>query len=171
MLSAVADTDTGPMRGVRVGLAGVALALCGCGNVIDVEVGGATAVTLDDRGVPVVLVQMCAGEIDNVHLSATREGLADDEPNETLGEWQTDSAVAGAIEVSLAGATPGWTGPSVAVQPDSSYIVSASDSNSNFVATQATFSTDDLNSLGVDQVIAGDSDMMTRTEFEAEACP
>lgn len=158
------------MRRISIGTLVMALALSACGNAVDVEVTGKAAVTVDEAGNPLMVVQVCSGDIDTLVLARTREGLADDEPNKIEGTWTAPDPQSGVVEVSLTSATAGWDGP--LIEPDTSrgYILEGTSSTADVVASQVTFTAEQLTSLNPDQVISGDGVISDRLGFESGAC-
>lgn len=147
-----------------------ALVLGACGNNVNADVNGSTAVTVDKVGAPIVLVAVCHSTIDEVKITADRTGLKDTDPNVVLGTWKASGAQKGLVSLNLA--TPGsdWTStdtftPEVA----KGYIVIAAQSKADVEATQVSFHGRDLANLTTDQVIVGDGTVQRRTAF-ANSC-
>ena len=84
-----------------IGTLVVAVAASGCGNAIDTDIVGRTALARDADGSVLVLVDACRGSVDSIGIYAGRDGLADSEVNPTLGEIRASSPQSGRIEVPL----------------------------------------------------------------------
>lgn len=146
------------------------LLLTGCGNLITTDVIGATGITVDDQGNPVALIEVCTGTIDHLDVAGTREGLADDEPNPSFGEWAAADPQQGPIEVNLITGTPGWTGPKLVLESGHGYIVEGNSSTADVVASQTVFTVGSLAKLKPGQVIVRDGEVVTREAFKEDAC-
>lgn len=141
--------------------------LAGCGNAVTTDVNGATGVTVDDQGKPVVLVMVCHSTIDQIEISADREGLKETEENKILGTWTTSKAKKGLISLDLSAPGEEWkTESSFVPEASKGYIVIASQSDADVEATQASFHGRDLESLTPDEVIAFDGQVESRSAFE-----
>lgn len=143
--------------------------LTACGNAASADIVGTAAVTVDDAGRPVALVQVCHGWIDTVQVLGDREGLADDEPNPTLGTWRTESGRDGTVELVLGVVNDGWSGPEeLALADGRTYVLTALDSDEDAEATQVSFTTAQLATLAPDHVLVGDGTTRPRTELDCD---
>ncbi|TNM39590.1 hypothetical protein FHP29_11970 [Nocardioides albidus] len=142
-------------------------ALAACGNAVDADVIGTTAVTVGADGRPVAVVRVCTGGIDTLQLLGDRTGLADDEPNPVLGTWRAATERDGTVELVLGSADDGWRGPEeIALEDDSTYVLSASDSDQDAEATQVSFTPAQLASLAPDQVVVRDGEVVARADLD-----
>jgi hypothetical protein len=64
----------------------VAVVVAGCGNLIDTEIIGKTGLARRVDGSVVILVNVCSDSVDRVGVYGSRDGLAPDQQNVTLGE-------------------------------------------------------------------------------------
>ncbi len=149
----------------------IALTSSSCGNVVNVEVIGKTAITVDNAGKPVMLIEVCDGHIDTLVLARTREGLADDEPNAIEGTWDAVDPHTGTVEVNVGTATTGWQGPQIGLNSGQGYILEGTSSTAEVVTSQVTFTAAQVTTLRVNQVISGDGTISERAAFKASACP
>lgn len=88
------------------GMVAASLGLSGCGNYVNVEVIGASGFSHDGQGNIVVHVQTCGEPISQLDVTADREGLVADEPNEVLARYFAPEAQSGHIQVNLSDPAP-----------------------------------------------------------------
>ncbi|MGD9957783.1 hypothetical protein [Nocardioides sp.] len=158
------------LRAVLLAL-GLAVVGGGCGNAVSADIIGTTALTVDGRGAPVVLVAVCDQHVDTIEIYTGREGLEDDEPNPSVASWTSSSPQTGTVTLALDRVSAAWTGPgAVRLADDTLYIVSASRSDADAETTQVSFRGRAIAALGPDQVIVRDGRVWTRERFDAQAC-
>lgn len=144
--------------------------LSACGNAVDADIIGTTAVAVGADGRPVAVVRACGGELDTIQLLGDRTGLADDEPNPVLGTWRATSGHEGTVELVLGGTNDGWSGPEeLALEVGRTYVLTALDGDQDAEATQVSFTPDQLASLTPDEVIVGDGTVRARAQ--GTGCP
>ncbi|WGX99375.1 hypothetical protein [Nocardioides sp. L-11A] len=163
---------TSARPGVRpphlLALVAAGASLTGCGNAVTAEVVGTAAITVAADGTPIALVRVCRGEVDTVRISGDRAGLADDEPNPTLGIWRARGGQDGLVELALHAANDGWSGPDdLPLAAGRPYILTAADADEDAETTQVSFTTDQLERMTPDQVIVGDGSIEPRSGFGA----
>lgn len=165
-----------PCRAVSISLAAVLVAgLTGC-IAPDVEVEGATGLTVDDEHRPVLLVEPCGTAAVRVTLSGTREGLDPSETNREDAVWTATRPPTELSELALHQPGPAWQGPAFTARPGLGYIAEAGSTTRQGVITQVSFYTDDLPGLRPGTVYVGpdldtgDYRQMTREEFSDWAC-
>ncbi|ORI19405.1 hypothetical protein BJD99_04235 [Rhodococcus sp. 1163] len=155
-----------------IGTLVVAVAASGCGNAIDTDIVGRTALARDADGSVLVLVDACRGSVDSIGIHAGRDGLADNEVNPTLGEIRASSPQSGRIEVPLTAPADPWAADS-AVQlsedPDSLFIVIASLKDENAQAAQVSATQSAVDSLPPGHVLTASSQVVSEAEFH-DAC-
>jgi hypothetical protein len=143
------------------------LLLAGCGNAVDADVNGETAVTLDAAGQPVVLVAVCHSSIDAVVVSRDRKGLKETEPNVDLGTWTASKPMKGIVSLPLADPGSDWSVKGAFDPEDAKgYIVIAYQAKADVEAQQVYFHGSDLAKLASDEVLVGDREVQKRTKFE-----
>lgn len=141
--------------------------LTACGNSVDADILGRSAIAVDDAGKPVAVVHVCHGQVDTVELLGDRAGLADDEPNPVIGTWRADRGVSGTIELALAAPEDGWTGqPVPELDVERTYVLVASDSGADGEASQVSFTAAQLADLDTDQVIVADGSVQDRSALD-----
>lgn len=155
-----------------IGTLVVAVAASGCGNAIDTDIVGRTALARDADGSVLVLVDACRGSVDSIGIYAGRDGLADNEVNPTLGQIRAAGPQSGRIEVPLTAPADPWTADG-AVQlsedPDSLFIVIASLKDENAQAAQVSATQSAVDSLPPGHVLTASSQVISEAEFH-DAC-
>jgi len=148
-------------------LGAATLVLAGCGNAVDTDVNGSTAVSVDASGNVVVLVEICHSTIDEVTISADRAGLKETEQNKILGTWKARRPVKGSVSLNLAKPGPDWASASTFTpEPSKGYIVIPDQAKADVEAQQVYFHGRDLAKLTPGQVIVGDAKIEQRATFE-----
>lgn len=130
---------------------GAVALLSGC-IAPDVEVIGAVGVTVDAQQRPALVLEACDGATTRVDLSFDREGPAEGEENEMVGDWLADAPVPGSSEVVLGSPTAPWVGGSVELRDDRGYIASAAGEGDADVLTQVAFRGGDIAGLEQEMV-------------------
>jgi hypothetical protein len=145
--------------------------LSGCGNAISASIIGVAAVGKDDRGIPVVLVDVCSEHIDRIEWYAGREGLADDAPNRRLGAWRATAPQTGTVALALADPSSSWIteAPLTAPAPATN-IVDAAASDKDSEAMGVSFTAAQLDALPAGRVLVREGEVWTRERFDAQAC-
>ncbi|MCZ4080335.1 hypothetical protein O1W68_20515 [Rhodococcus sp. H36-A4] len=161
------------MRSLMViGTLVAAASVSGCGNAIDTDIVGRTALARDADGSVLVLVDACRGSVDSIGIYAGRDGLADSEVNPTLGEIRASSPQSGRIEVPLTAPADPWAADSevrLSEDPDSLFIVIASLKDENAQAAQVSATQSEVDSLPPGQVLTASSRVVSEAEFH-DAC-
>lgn len=160
-------------------LGGVVVSLSGCLAFTPEPppVVGALGVTVDDDGRPVVVAEPCGGTAARVDLSWTREGLAAEQENETLGVFLAPSGEAGWSELVLHDPAPPWEGEAVEVEPGPRGVIATGTTADDEILTQVTFRPGDLPSMEPGTVYLNDPsseeltlEAMSRAEFTSLVC-
>ncbi|WP_186629830.1 hypothetical protein [Rhodococcus sp. BP22] len=155
-----------------IGTLVLAASVSGCGNAIDTDIVGRTALARDADGSVLVLVDACRGSVDSIGVHAGREGLADSEVNPTLGELRAASPQSGRIEVPLTAPADPWAADSavrLTEDPDSLFIVIASLKDENAQAAQVSATQSEVDSLPPGHVLTASSHVVSEAEFH-DAC-
>lgn len=151
----------------------VAVVVAGCGNLIDTEIIGKTGLTRSADGSVVILVNVCTDSVDHVGVYGSRNGLAQDQQNATLGELHASKPQSGSVEVSLAAPEIPWTADPVVQLPDdpgSLFIVIAStDGNKSTQAAQVSATRTQVDALPQGFVLVSSAKQIARSEF-GSAC-
>jgi hypothetical protein len=149
--------------------------MVGCASSVTAEVIGMAAVTRGSDGRPVLLVKVCKDDIDTVTVSATREGLSDDQPNPLVASWTSDQPASGTVRIPVRRPPAGWT-PGGAT-PDAlsfglsrGYVVLGQASARDAEVTQVSFRGRALRDLEPGQVLVRNSQVWSRRQFERQAC-
>lgn len=157
---------------IIIGTLVVAASVSGCGNAIDTDIVGRTALARGANGSVLVLVDACRGSVDSIGIHAGREGLADNEVNPTLGEIRASSPQSGRIELPLTAPADPWAADA-AVQlseyPDSLFIVIASLQGENAQAAQVSATQSEVDALAPGHVLTASSQVVSEAEFH-DAC-
>ncbi|MDJ0361893.1 hypothetical protein [Rhodococcus sp. H29-C3] len=155
-----------------IGTLVVAASASGCGNAIDTDIVGRTALARDADGSVLVLVDACRGSVDSIGIYAGRQGLADNEVNPTLGELRASSPQSGRIEVPLTAPADPWAADAAVVlseDPDSLFIVIASREGENAQAAQVSATQNEVDALLPGHVLTASSQVVSEAEFH-DAC-
>ena len=163
---------------VRVAASTATVAVCLSACIApDVDVIGALGVTVDDQGRPVLVVEPCEGAAILVTLSFNREGLSDDEENETLGSWTAAEPTAEMSELVLSVPSAPWHGVGVDLPAGRGYIAGGQGHGDKQVLTQVAFDAGDLAEMKPGNVYRNHPDpdvtaLVARSpaEFSAEVC-
>jgi hypothetical protein len=158
------------VRAIVASTATAALAT-GCGNAINADLIGMTAVSVDEQGKPVVVVAVCSQHVDQVEVVGGREGLDANQPNPAVGSWTSEKQQTGTFTIDVAQPGDDWTSSApVRLEANRQYIVIASRSDADSEATQVSFRGGDLTTLEPGQLIVRDHEVWTRAKFDQHAC-
>lgn len=113
---------------------------------------------MDEEQRPVIVVEACEGAATGVDLSFDREGLTDDEENEHVAAWISDSPAPGTSELALHAPTGPWEGEPVEVVVDQGYIATAVGEGDHEVLSQVAFRSGDLADMEPGTVYINDTD-------------
>jgi hypothetical protein len=163
------------LRAVLVPAALVGGVLTGCGNSVTADVIGMAAVTQGRDGTPVLLVEVCRDGIDTISVSATREGLSDDQPNPQVASWSSDHPASGTIRIPIQQPPAGWTADAstpdpLTFSPARGYVVLGQASRRDAEVTQVSFRGREVRDLEPGQVLVKSSQVWSLERFEQEAC-
>jgi hypothetical protein len=149
----------------------VAVVVVACGNLIDTEIIGKTGLTRSADGSVVILVNVCTDSVDHVGVYGSREGLAQDQQNSTLGELHASKPQSGFVEVALAAPESPWTTDPVVQLPDdpgSLFIVIANtDGDTSTQAAQVSATRHQVNALPQGSVLVSSAKQIARSEFDS----
>ena len=166
----------GNRAGAVAGLTVVVALLVGC-IAPDVEIIGALGVTVDKEHRPVVVVEACEGAATEVDLFLDRQGLTDDEENEQVSAWTSDTPVPGTSELVLHEPTGPWAGASVEVRVDRGYVATAIGEGDREMLSQVEFRGWDLAEMEPGYVYVNDTDPDVRElvgrsaeDFSSDVC-
>ena len=160
-----------------------AISLTACNYQNQSRVGGATGVTVDAAGKPVLLVAVCKGQFENIYLSTTETGNVvpaggavgkggADRANTDIGEWQTERTADEILSVPvLSRPSAQWTvtAAPASLRPGVTYTAYAESTDTKWQATQVSFTVAQLKTLSPTTVRIGKT-TTSRTMFRQQAC-
>lgn len=126
---------------------------------------GATGVTVDSAGKPVLVIAVCKGQMENVFLYASGGRVP-------VGEWQTERVSAKAVEVPvLANASAQWTvsAAPAALTASTAYSALAQSSDKKWEMRQVDFTVADVSRLDSHTVLYARG-RTARSTFYANVC-
>jgi hypothetical protein len=150
--------------------------LTSCG----VPTGGAVGFTVDAAGRPVLLIQMCEGQVDGatVYFSSDDEAPSESGTSTELGRWESATAVTDFARVTLAQPGPGWRTLQALRPLDAGVTYSAYgwSTDNRWSAAHFDFTTGDLAKLAPGSVLypafddGGTSKTGSVSDFRKETC-
>lgn len=161
------------MRATGVGIVLlVVAALGGCGNLITTRSVGLTGLTADASGQLVVLVSTCDTAARVIDASASREGLAQNEPNAVLGQLTAGQPQRGSFAVALLSPAAPWVAATPVTLPTGgrALILAAGDPEADTVTAPVVARPSDLGALDPEHVLIREGQRIERKEFDRLAC-
>ena len=129
--------------------------------------GGATGISADSAGRPVIVVAVCTGQMEDVFLTEPHGTTT-----QTIGEWQTQRVSTRAVSVPVL-TQPGseWTvaAAPTRLQSTTSYSAVAESSDRKWQMRPIEFTAADIAALNPATVLY-DRGRVTRADFYAKAC-
>lgn len=163
-------------------VASSAILLTSCGNYINVELSGHTAVSHDGNGNLSLHVNTCENSTKRVDVVAGREGLAGDEENPVIGSYTLNEPASGSFVIRVQDPSPWSVEHELALpeNPSHFFIVSAwpeDKGGPRFIRPEKYFSNaavtyDSLMAAPAGTVVSGVDGLSFATEEEFNAvCP
>lgn len=165
------DGPVPPPRPPRAAAAALALAAAlGTAGCIapSTDITGAVGVTVDDAGHPVVVAEVCSGDVAHVAVHGPNRG---ERPNEVLASFTAGPAATGPFTLDLADPGAGWTGDPLPLPLGPELHAVSAGGTGDTALSGATFTAAELADLRPGQVLSERSEEPQDAEAFAQlAC-
>lgn len=167
-------------RGIAIVTAAVALTTpltTGCSKR-DPDINGSLGLARDG-GRTLVVIHTCHGDVEDIEVSADRQGLSADQTNPSLGSLHARRPVSGDVTVDLRFPGPDWevrTPVTLPTEPGKGIVVTGRRESTNTELRQADGTMRQLTALRRGQVLTDggpDKDearTLSTAQFRSEAC-